>query len=119
MTHVIFDIVSEDPQKPHVPENVLPVAMQEHGSQNRQEIGANRVLRRACESASEVMRDKSVLRNQKCERTGALKVCRNLNQYKYRDIQRNKEIVHYRCAEAGLIVANRKEHTAGSLVGTR
>ena len=39
MTQPVFDVVAENPEVPHVPDQVEPSAMQEHRSEKRQRDG--------------------------------------------------------------------------------
>ena len=107
MTQVILDIVAEDAKKPHVPDNMDPPAMQEHGSENREKRPRNRVHGRSRQGAFEMQRHNSELKHQRIRSMTALHSHRELKQ-KRNNVQPNNEVVYEGRAETRLVVANGK-----------
>ena len=105
MSETVLDVVSEDPEEKRVAENVPPPSMQKHRSENCQEGCRNWILRRAVESAGEVFRNKSELKDQSVKMPRPLKLHWKLEEDEHQHVQRDDEIIHVGRTESWLIVA--------------
>ena len=105
MPQVVFDVVAEDPEEPKVPNDVEQVGMQKHRSENCQERCRNWILRRAVESAGEVFRNKSELKDQSVKMPRPLKLHWKLEEDEHQHVQRDDEIIHVGRTESWLVVA--------------
>src|SRR5581483_12292118 len=110
MAQVVFDVIAKNPENPHIAQDMKESSVHEHGSQDRQDVCAKRVLRQAGDGADEIVRDQSELRDQQVHRAWTLNLYGNFDEQIHRDIQPNNEVVYEGRAVAGLVIANGKEH---------
>src|SRR5437667_7554214 len=112
MAKMILDIVAENPQHPHVADNVQPRAMQEDGRQNWKKNSSQIQMR---QRDFDVRRNYSKLIYKTVQCPVTLRLNRQLIKKRQR-IQCNNEIVDEWTAEARLIIANGNHAGFGNLV---
>ena len=107
---MIFDVVAEYPQEPHIPEHVQPSGVNEHGCENREERAADGVLR-TLECELKMMRYFGVAHQERVPSLPSLHADPNLVG-KLREIQDHDRIRHVWPGGTRLVVAKR-DHTLG------
>lgn len=108
MAKIVFDVVTKDPENPHIAENVKKTPVHEHGSQDGENIGAQRILRQAGNGADKVVRYQSELLDQKVHRTRPLGLNRQFHEEIHCDIEPYDEVVYEGRAEPGLVIFDGK-----------
>src|SRR5579864_5863180 len=115
MSEMVFYLVAEDPEKPHVAYQVQRAAMHKHGCENGAQRSCDGVSRRSSNRQLQIMRNDAVV-IEKCQLRlnirGAL-LPRNNDarvhlEYVKGEIDRNNRPVHEWKNRARLIVAKRK-----------
>ena len=102
VTEPVLDVVAEDPEVPHVADDVEPAAVQEHRREQRAE--RRHECGRAREPADESGRGQRVLR-------GEVPQVRSQQQLvdEHREVDDDQQDRHHRCRARGVLVAERDQ----------
>src|SRR6478672_7752783 len=102
---MVFNVVPEDPQEPHVADDVQPTSMQKHGRQNCWQGRRQRVLAHSRECPFNANRHYPELKDESVERATTLSSNGKFEQ-EHQHVQADDEIVDERRAIAWLVVAD-------------
>src|SRR2546425_13359867 len=106
MSQIIFDVVPENPQEPHVANHMQPSTVHEHGSKDWKERCRQTKVSRSHEGVGHITwHDPELI--DKCQISTRTLNCHPLLEHENNNVQGDDEIIYERRAESWLVVANR------------